>query len=1362
LSPKERLSLVRDDQRRRWRGGDRALVEGYLERWPALAEDTQGLLDLVYAEVLLREERGETPTLEEYLRRFPDQADSLKRQFALHRALADDHVLTGSADSASTPAAEAELKRLPCGNRNAESASLPETSSLKANSLQAFPETVNDRIGELLLLWEALRAEGRALSAEELCTDCPDLVEELRRLIEVLQAAPHAGDVLVVPETRAGTTPPRAAEKVGPVEKVPALSLPSKPPRVPGYELLGLLGKGGMGIVYKARQKNLNRLVALKTILAEAPAGSGQLARFRREAEAAACLQHPNVVQIYEVGEYDGRPYFALEFVSGGTLGQKLAGAPLPPREAARLLESLARVVHYAHQQGIVHRDLKPANVLLQRQDSRPGNPSETPGPSPFCVLQGEQFIPKITDFGLAKQIDQDSGQTRSGEILGTPAYMAPEQARGQGTAVGPLAYVFALGAMLYETLTGRPPFRGATVWDTIEQVLGQEPVPPSRLQPKLPRDLETICLKCLQKEPAKRYASAEALGDDLLRFQTGEPIRARPTSRLERVLKWARRRPAAAALVVVSVLAAAAVVAAGVVAYAKGVEDTRLATQRLKEVEKEYQNRRLEDLRQEFRQAIVAGEAALAARDWNQAKGLLSTALEKFGSEPSLEEEKQKALGARKVAQVEIDAEKEARDNYKKFKDLLQKALLYQSQVAASDRAKNVERVRSLAEQALALFGMDERGGWTPKLPKAYFSEEERNEITNGCYVLVLAWAEAMAQPLEVKGEKPAEQAEKALALLDRARTLRGTPTKAYCLRRASYLAKGNRELEAAEERRKADDLVMVDAVDYFLVGEEHYRRGELSRAIRAFASALQHQPRDFWAQYLTAICYLRLPAPGDLAGAGNFNAARASLIACAEMQPDFPWVYVMRGWAHGNLGERTLKEARRAPSVWRYFQLCAEARSHFQDAEEDFNHAAKLLKSDLDAAYVLAVNRGTVRLWTGDYAEAEAELKRAIKLQPEQFNAYVNLAQVYQEQKRFADALAQLDKALELAQKDPSRLQADSKARGKILASLYRTRAKVRLLPPKEEADTAGALADFELAIRADPDPLSLEKVADHVEKGRLLHGLERVLPVFGAKTTGVMGPLPGPNPFLTVSALMPERALGEYNAALHLQPDYPLAYRLRAVLLLERGHYKEAVGSLDEYLKRGSRPTEEIYRIRGLAREKLGDYGGAVEDLGRALAFQRDPAALIGRGRSYLAKGAPELALADFEEVIRGDQSNGKAHVGCGLALVKLGRHEDAAKAAEKAYEVGPRDPLLVYNSCRVFAQAVRAAETARTPVSTSDHYRERTLNLLREALGRAPRPAEFWKTNVQNDPALNPIRRAREFTLLEARYVSREGR
>ncbi len=384
---------------------------------------------------------------------------------------------------------------------------------------------------------------------------------------EFQQRFPEFGDALDQRLAPLAGAAPRRPKPVPPSATVaPQATLPEEPvagfPHVPGYEILGVLGRGGMGVAYKARQTSLKRLVALKMVAAGILAEPQELARFQAEAEAAAALQHPNIVPIYEVAEHQGQPYFSMEFIDGGSLagavgsGQWAVDSKDGPRRVAALVETLARAIHYAHQHGIAHRDLKPANILLQRGEGRgardEGQDSSALAPHPSSLAP----IPKITDFGLAKRLDSGTTGTQTGVILGTPSYMAPEQAAGRTRAIGPPTDVYALGAILYEMLIGRPPFQGETLLETVRQVRDEEVVPPRRLRPGVPRDLETICLKCLRKEPGHRYASALALADDLRRFLNGEPVLARPVGVWERGVKWARRRPLAAILVLVSLLA--------------------------------------------------------------------------------------------------------------------------------------------------------------------------------------------------------------------------------------------------------------------------------------------------------------------------------------------------------------------------------------------------------------------------------------------------------------------------------------------------------------------------------------------------------------------------------------------------------------------------------------------------------------------------------------------------------------------------------------------------------------------------------------------------------------------------------------
>jgi len=363
------------------------------------------------------------------------------------------------------------------------------------------------------------------------CRDIVDHVEAPPRGAAPSRTEPDEAVARLIERLKGWVPAPPAAERLG---------------RVGRFRLLRLLGSGGMGAVYLAEDERLARRVAVKVLLARPEADPDLPVRFRREAEAVARLKHPNVVTLFEAGEDDGRPYLVLEYVEGRTLAQRLAEAVLPAREAARLVTTLARAVAAAHALGVVHRDLKPGNVLLA---------ASTPERS-------EQA--KLADFGLAKDAASDADRTRTGAVLGTPSYMAPEQADGAAD-VGPAADVYGLGAILYECLTGRPPFKGATPLDTLDQVRRLDPVPPRRLRGDVPPEVEVICLRCLAKEPGRRYASAAELADDLGRYLAGEPIRARPAGPTERLVKWARRKPTAAALALAWVaFALLAVLAAG------------------------------------------------------------------------------------------------------------------------------------------------------------------------------------------------------------------------------------------------------------------------------------------------------------------------------------------------------------------------------------------------------------------------------------------------------------------------------------------------------------------------------------------------------------------------------------------------------------------------------------------------------------------------------------------------------------------------------------------------------------------------------------------------------------------------------
>jgi serine/threonine-protein kinase len=447
------------------------------------------------------------------------------------------------------------------------------------------------RVAELLK--ELLDSGG---TPEEACRSCPELLEAVRAGWRRVCAVQNAIGALF-PESPSTDVTDQSRIKS---PKQSTSDLPS----IHGYEVQEVLGRGGMGVVYKAWHLRLRRLVAVKMLLAGPYAQPQELERFLREAETIAGLRHPNIVQVHEAGDMDGRPYFTMELVEGGSLFEKLAGTPQPARQIAFLVASVAAAVHLAHQEGIVHRDLKPGNILLTADGA-----------------------PKLTDFGLARHLEGTAGLTQTGVPLGTPSYMAPEQALGKTRAIGPPADIYALGAILYEGLTGRPPFRAETAVETLRQVVAEEPAPPSRLNAKVPRDLETICLKCLNKDPQRRYPTAAALADDLQRYDRGETISARHPSRLERIIKWARRRPAVAALVGASVLFTTILVAVMLGSAVQQAKQRNAIEGDLQKISQLQEQARWADARVALQQAEArldgSGEADLRQR-LSQARGEL------------------------------------------------------------------------------------------------------------------------------------------------------------------------------------------------------------------------------------------------------------------------------------------------------------------------------------------------------------------------------------------------------------------------------------------------------------------------------------------------------------------------------------------------------------------------------------------------------------------------------------------------------------------------------------------------------------------------------------------------------------------
>jgi tetratricopeptide (TPR) repeat protein len=986
-------------------------------------------------------------------------------------------------------------------------------------ALASDPEALLDLIlGEVILREQA----GQRPTLGEYLGRFPALADPLRLQFEVHQAFDDPEDPLSAP---ASSSFPTRVPATAPAEDM--LETDPAGIDIPGYAIEAELGRGGMGVVYRARQAGLNRAVALKMILAGAHAGAAERGRFRTEAEAVARLQHPNIVQIYEVGEHDGRPFLSLELVEGGSLERRLGGVPQSPWEAAGLVATLAHAVHHVHRHGILHRDLKPSNILLTAEG-----------------------VPKVTDFGLAKLIDADSGQTPTEALIGTPGYMAPEQASGQARRISARSDVYALGAILYELLTGRPPFRAETPLETLRLVVAQEPVPPARFQPRVPRDLETVCLKCLDKEDTRRYADADALADDLGRFLAGEPIRARPISPWRRLVKWARRRPAAAALAAVSLVAATALLGIGLAV--RQAEHGRLARQRA-----------------DAEQRVFQAQLAAAEGDWNNAKVHVTSALTALGRAPGLAELRCRADRWLAEADRRLDdqaarlAAGRRRDAFHRHRD---EVLFRGTQPVDGDAPDQLRITREAAVAALAVFGRMLDEGQPPPAFGPGFERPESLALAQDCYEMLLVLADALAQARPMPPATQHEQATRALEalrVLDRAVDYRA-PTRSYHVRRARILDILGKTSAAVDERQKAASLAPAGVLDHFLEGVDLFLgsdgageadRGGPARAIDGFERVLAIQPGHFWGRYYLAVCHLN---------AGHPEPAKIYLTACLEQRPGFLWVYLLRGLAFGRLGDAAAADA-------------------------DFRRAWAL-DPNAEARYALFVNQGAVRFLQDRLADARSDFERAVALRPDRYQAHVNLALLEKRAGKLPEALESLDRALRASASPPPLVRAD----------LLAERAQILLLAGDNEA-VLGA-CDLAAALRAEVDAKVLGL------RAQALLALKQYAPAEAAFTLYLKrGGPPGADVFRGRGRARMQRgdhagAVDDYTRALLLKPDAVLqAHRGWAYFFAEAPalalHDFEAACRLD--------PADVDARVgRGLARVALGQNPPAVTDAEEAL--------------------------------------------------------------------------------------------------------------------------------------------------------------
>ncbi len=1142
-------------------------------------------------------------------------------------------------------------------------------------SLQSDTERVLQLINNEVVLREEL--EGHT-SPEEYLERFPQLHAQIEELFEVHRALESDSVATVrgedVPQPAAGW------------------------PVVEGYEILTELGRGGMGVVYRARQTTLGREVALKvprpgTLL------SGEFReRFVREARAAALLDHPNLVPVYEVGTAGALCFIASAYCPGITLSQWLARRTesVPARLAAQLVATLAGASQHAHARGVIHRDLKPSNVLLQGRPRNSGDPNATVN-DPGGADTELEFVPRITDFGLAKLTIDPTGQpggedggagTQSGALLGTPNYMAPEQASGKSREVGPAADVYALGVILYELLTGRPPFLGETVLDTLEQVRSREPLPPHRLRPKLSRDLETICLKCLEKEPRKRYASAAALADDLHRYLTGAPILARPIRSWERGIKWARRKPAVATLWAVGLAALLAGTGWKLWSSWEQVERRSVAELALREAE-------------------TRQEAGSNPATWNGRYAAAQRAESLVGRVSGAEE-----LQTR-VQQLLTRLADEERDRH---------------------MLARLEEIR-LLEGAAVKDGMFDIMRADPEYARAF--QDYGIDVED----LVIEEAAARIR------ERPVCQ-QLAAALDHWAFTHRYTKQKPASWRRLLEIARRadpdewrNRLRDALDHPDRqallnlADEGERVLAVPsgganqspptLALLGRALTLVGDIPSSVRWLRQVQRRHPNDFWfnhelgmalknqkpaqreeaVRYLTAAVALHPDSPGAhhnlasaLADSGRWDEAIAECRETLRLKKDYPE-------AHSNLG------------------ICLHNKGQLDLAAAEFREAIRLNK-DHPLAHK---NLGFILYGKGQRDEALAEYRQAVRISPDDAEIHNNLGVILREKSRPDEAIVEHREAIRIKEDFPeahNNLGYALSDKGRLEEAILEFREAIRIKKDYHEAhynlgtvfhkkgQLDEAIREYREAIRFHKD---FPQVHSNLGVALEAKGFreEAIVEYREAIRLNKDDAAAHYNLGIALSRKgQLEEAIAEHREAVRLKRDDAVAHYNFGNFLYGQGRLDEAIVEYREAIRLNKDHAPAHYNLGNVLYYGKGRLDEAIAEYRMALRLKEDALTHNNLGNALRDRGRLDYALIEYREAIRIQKDYPEAHNNLGFMLQGQGRFAEALAALKRGHELGSRQADWNYPSAQWVREAERLVELEnRLPALRKGEYQPR---------------------------------------------------